>query len=247
MSKTVNGLIAQISSPNTASKSASSINSSKSMEQTLMDESRNLTRIAFDFNRTEAQKERDWSEYMSNTSHQREVQDLISAGLNPVLSANSGANSYSGASASGSADNSAIGAISSIYQTKMANQNAMKIAQMNNKTAIANKKMDLKIAEIGAAAQRYASDNSYSASRYASDLGYSSSLYGTDHSKYGMIDKFIGSLLEDKHGSGVNGVASRVNKIVHDAINEAKDTNTYKRFSEAYTRHIHNYRYNSVH
>lgn len=38
----------------------------------------------------QAQMNRDWQEYMSGTSHQREVNDLIAAGLNPVLSANSG-------------------------------------------------------------------------------------------------------------------------------------------------------------
>lgn len=202
MAKTVNGLIAKISTPNTASKSASSINSSNSMEQALMDESRNLTRLTFDFNRTEAQKERDWSEYMSNTSHQREVQDLISAGLNPVLSANSGANSYSGTSASGSADNSAIGAISSIYQTKMANQNAMRIAQMNNKTAIQNKNTDLKIAEINSAAQRYASDQSYSASRYS-----------TDHQKYGYVDQFLQGLFNTEN-TGTRVLGSGIRKFI---------------------------------
>lgn len=38
---------------------------------------------------------RTWSQYMSNTAHQREVADLRSAGLNPMLSVNAGASTPS--------------------------------------------------------------------------------------------------------------------------------------------------------
>lgn len=49
---------------------------------------------------SEAERGRDWSTYMSNTAHQREVQDLRAAGLNPILSANHGASTPSSAIAS---------------------------------------------------------------------------------------------------------------------------------------------------
>lgn len=55
-------------------------------------------RAANEVNIKLARENREWQEYMSNTAHQRQVQDLIAAGLNPILSVGqSGASTPSGA------------------------------------------------------------------------------------------------------------------------------------------------------
>lgn len=133
---------------------------------------------AMAFNAEEAQKNRDWQTQMSNTAHQREVKDLIKAGLNPVLSANAGASTPSGATASGysssgasaSADNSYINAISSIYAQELQRETQLDIARINQQTQLETAKLgydaSLATANISAATQKAINDATIDYNKY---------------------------------------------------------------------------------
>lgn len=89
-------------------------------------------RRTMQYNADQAALNRRWQEYMSNTAHQREVRDLMAAGLNPVLSVTggSGAPVTSGASASassqqgsrGDTDMSLTGALVNLLSTALQTQ-----------------------------------------------------------------------------------------------------------------------------
>lgn len=190
----------------------------------------------FNFNHNEAVLARDWQREMSDTSHQREVEDLKRAGLNPVLSANSGATAYGASSASGSADSTGVAMLASIYNTRLNNANAVKIAKINQDTQKMNNKKDIQIAKINKEASKYASDNAYSASkyatesnalvskyasdnayissRYASDQAYNSSIYSTDHNKYSYIDQFVKGLIGSNDNTSTYTIGKRVKDFV---------------------------------
>lgn len=104
---------------------------------------------AMDFNAEQAQINRDWQEMMSNTAHQREVADMLKAGINPVLSVSggNGATVTSGATASGvtsagskgSVDTGVTNALASMFGALINAQTMENVARIsaNSATAVA--------------------------------------------------------------------------------------------------------------
>lgn len=146
-------------------KSISDSNTAKSMAQAerQMAFQKISAREQYRYNAEQARINREWQEMMSNTAHQREVKDLVAAGLNPILSATggSGAAVTSGATASGSVQSGSMGSVDTGFGAMLSNYinnlYSKAIATMNNKNSkdIAMQQIAAQIAmnELSTAAQ----------------------------------------------------------------------------------------------
>lgn len=157
------------------------------------------------FNAEQAAKQMAFQRDMSSTAHQREVKDLIAAGLNPVLSANGGASTPSGSTASADTSGSTaklqlalqqMQAGVALQQTRENIASAQKMAKwqndLNKEIASAQLANQKDIARIQAAASMYGADQSSSASRYSAELSQAASEYASDTSRYNSrMDRFL--------------------------------------------------------
>lgn len=155
-------------------------------------QSQAFAREQMKFNAEQAAIDREWQQKMSNTAHQREVKDLIAAGLNPILSTGgSGASTPSGASAVGAAgqvDTSFASALAGFASTLVSSAAQIEMARLSSAAALGS-------AATSASASRYVADKNAWSSQYIAK-NYPNTLWGYISAATGGTDNLFGSLFK---------------------------------------------------
>lgn len=149
-------------------------------------------KIAMDFNAEEAAKNRDWQKMMSDTAHQREVADMMRAGLNPVLSVTggNGASVTSGATASGVTSSGAMSQSDKSAATGMVQLlGGFLSALMQQQNTLTSAMTNMAIADKNNSASKLIADTYTKSNVQIAEIQSDTSKYVADVSRLNNLDR----------------------------------------------------------